>query len=434
MKLISLELQGFRGLADQTINLEPKPFRSDGLQPTDGLQPIVFIGTNGSGKSSILDAIALLLSWMTSRLVKPKAPGKSLEQSDIKIPDAAQALLRLTLAPDASPLTVTWKLACTLEGLNLKSTGKYDELNHWLNSHRSRYEQDPNLPLPTLVYYQSHRHLKNLKPLKSLKKEGFQRLDIYKDVFSDQPVDFDSLFQWLNYQAAVEDNQRLHTNLDYRDPQLSIVRKACSRLLNDYGELQIRRETTNTTIILQKNGVTLNIEMLSDGEKNLLTLAADLARRLAIANPNLSDPLQGEGVVLIDEIELHLHPQWQSIIIEKLCTTFPNCQFILTTHSPQVITNLDRAYHLAPSPVGTRCESVPTYGKDSNRILETIMGTSERSPDVKQELYQLFELIDAGHLSEAKNRHRRLLDMLEGQEPELGRAEWLIERCEALGR
>lgn len=429
MKLISLELKGFRGIANQIIDLKP------GSLLSGGLHPIVFIGSNGSGKSSVLDAIAMLLSWMTTRLIKPNGQGRSLQQSDIRSPDASQAFLRLALAPDlGSDLEIAWQLAYTQAGLNPKSARKYDQLNDWLKGHRDLYEQDPNLALPSLVYYPSHRQFKATQQISSLKKEGFKRLDIYKDAFPEQLVDFESLFQWLNYQAAVEDNQRLNTNLDHRDPQLSVVRKACSRFLEDYGTLHIHRTATNTAVVVQKHGVTLDIKMLSDGEKNLLTLAGDLARRLAIANPGLDDPLQGEGIVLIDEIELHLHPQWQSSIIEKLCTTFPRCQFILTTHSPQVITNLDWVYLLDASPQGTICQLVRTYGKDSNRILETIMGTPERSPAMKAKFDRLFRLIDEGKLSEAHRFRLKLRDELQEDAPELVRAEWIIKRREVLGR
>ena len=146
MKLISLELKGFRGIANQIIDLKP------GSLLSGGLHPIVFIGSNGSGKSSVLDAIAMLLSWMTTRLIKPNGQGRSLQQSDIRSPDASQAFLRLALAPDlGSDLEIAWQLAYTQAGLNPKSARKYDQLNDWLKGHRDLYEQDPNLALPSLV-------------------------------------------------------------------------------------------------------------------------------------------------------------------------------------------------------------------------------------------------------------------------------------------
>ena len=77
-------------------------------------------------------------------------------------------------------------------------------------------------------------------------------------------------------------------------------------------------------------------------KKSLLALVGDIARRLILANPSLENPLYGEGIVLIDEIELHLHPKWQREVINKLREVFPNIQFILTTHSPQVISEISR--------------------------------------------------------------------------------------------
>jgi predicted ATP-binding protein involved in virulence len=81
-----------------------------------------------------------------------------------------------------------------------------------------------------------------------------------------------------------------------------------------------------------------NFNQLSQGEKSLI-LVGDIARRLAMMNPKLDNPLLGKGIILIDEIDMHLHPQWQRSIIQRLQTTFPNCQFILTTHSPLVISD-----------------------------------------------------------------------------------------------
>lgn len=90
---------------------------------------------------------------------------------------------------------------------------------------------------------------------------------------------------------------------------------------------------------IEKDGQLLTVNQLSDGEKCLIAMVSDLARRMAIANPT-GDPLQGEGIILIDEIDLHLHPKWQRMIVPKLLEVFPNCQFIISTHSPHVLTHI----------------------------------------------------------------------------------------------
>ena len=112
-------------------------------------------------------------------------------------------------------------------------------------------------------------------------------------------------------------------------------------------------------------------------------MVLDLTRRLAQANPAMEDPAsEAEAVVLIDEIELHLHPKWQRQIVHKLRTTFPLCQFIATTHSPQVIGEVeyDRIHVLADGEVYCPTHS---FGVDSSRVLEEIMDTPPRTAEVE---------------------------------------------------
>ena len=172
-------------------------------------------------------------------------------------------------------------------------------------------------------------------------------------------------------------------------------------------------------------------QQLSDGEKGLLAMAGDLARRLAIANPGLPDPLQGEEIVLIDEIELHLHPKLQRKIIPSLKNTFPNCQFIITTHSPQVISEVKSVYLLRSIPEGIIAEPRRTFGQDSSRILEELMGVSDRPEDIKKRLRELFRLIDDGKITEAKRMQEELEKEI-GDDPEFASADMLIRSQEIL--
>ncbi|MEW6499462.1 MAG: AAA family ATPase, partial [Cyanobacteriota bacterium] len=188
---------------------------------------------------------------------------------------------------------------------------------------------------------------------------------------------------------------------------------------------------------VEKQGQELIVNQLSDGEKCLLAMVGDLARRLALANPTLKNPLQGEGVVLIDEIELHLHPKWQREIIPALTRTFPNCQFIVTTHSPQVISEVkpNGIYILEATSEGVvakRPES--SFGRDSNRILEDLMGVSARPQEIKDELLELFRLIDKGDLDGARQLRQQIADQIGTDEPEFVRADVLMRRKEILNR
>jgi AAA15 family ATPase/GTPase len=102
---------------------------------------------------------------------------------------------------------------------------------------------------------------------------------------------------------------------------------------------------------------------LSDGYKTLLGLVIDLSMRMGLANPHLSDPLSAEAVVMIDEVELHLHPSWQHRVLADLLRTFPNTQFILTTHTPFIVEALNN--HLKRQQLGNE----PTGDKDIDRLL-----------------------------------------------------------------
>jgi predicted ATP-binding protein involved in virulence len=187
---------------------------------------------------------------------------------------------------------------------------------------------------------------------------------------------------------------------------------------------------------IQKHNEELIINQLSDGEKCLLAMVGDLARRLAIANPGLDNPLQGSGVVLIDEIELHLHPKWQRDSIPALTRTFPNCQFIVTTHSPQVISQVkpEGIYILEKTEDGIAVKQPESsYGRDSNRILEDLMDTPERPQPIKETLLELFRLIDEGKLSEARQLKNNLAQEIGSDEPEFASADMLIRRKEILG-
>ena len=131
------------------------------------------------------------------------------------------------------------------------------------------------------------------------------------------------------------------------------------------------------------NKTTLNIRQLSDGEKCLMAMVGDIVRRMTIASPMLPDPLQGQGVILIDELDLHLHPLLQREVVSRLVETFPNCQFIISTHSPHIITHVktESLFFLDATADGLRSEHPQkSYGMTAERVLEDLMGLSTTRP------------------------------------------------------
>ena len=187
-----------------------------------------------------------------------------------------------------------------------------------------------------------------------------------------------------------------------------------------------------------KHGRPYYVDQLSDGEKCLLALIGDLARRLAIANSaNDNDPLKGDGIVLIDEIDLHLHPSWQRDIVPRLLKTFPNCQFFLTTHSPLVLNNVQpHNLFLVSNDQGCMTVSRPrsSFGKSVVRVLEDVMGLETTIPEpINSLLKSVFSYISGNNLEKAREGITSLRK-LGYDDPELNRAEALIRRREVINK
>jgi len=166
-------------------------------------------------------------------------------------------------------------------------------------------------------------------------------------------------------------------------------------------------------------------------------MIGDIARRLSMANPRMDNPLEGDGIVLIDEIDLHLHPLWQRVIVAKLTEVFPNCQFIVSTHSPQVLSHVKAEHIFLLQPQENDISIIkPTesYGKSTDRQLEDILGVESRPLEIKEELHQLYKLIQEQKLEDAKQLMAKLENKIEGREPELVKADVLIKRKEILGK
>ena len=214
---------------------------------------------------------------------------------------------------------------------------------------------------------------------------------------------------------------------------LAAFDKAVTRFLPGYRNLRPAGENNNHSLLIDCGATPLPVRQLSDGERGVLAMVLDLTRRLAQANPTMQDPAaEAEAVVLIDETELHLHPGWQRRIVGNLTETFPKCQFIATTHSPQVIGEVahDRIQILKNGEVYSPTHS---FGVDSSRVLEEIMDAPPRTEEVEELLTKLSQEVGRQRYEKAREllaqlvirlgegdaevtRIRTLLDFMEGEE------------------
>jgi len=437
MRATRLDLVHFRSAKQFTIDFEP------------GLN--LLVGINGAGKSTVLDGLAIMLSWAAARLRSAHAGGRRIVEMDIHN-EKAFSWLELTCATDpARDDTVFWRLTQTRKGRNpeldpqdpLHGMTALRALNDWAGGTREqigRSNEQVNLPL--FAYYPVNRSVLDI-PLRIRKPHTFALLEAYDGALT-TGANFRSFFEWYRNREDLE-NERFRESAPSagntssapftEDSQLRAVRKAIRTFLPEISEITIKRNPLRMEIT--KNGDRYRVDQLSDGEKCLFAMVGDLARRLAIANPNREDALEGEGIVLIDEIDLHLHPAWQRMVAPRLMETFPHCQFVVSTHSPQVFGEVDARCirRLTVDPVHGLVATTPqqAFGLDSSEILEEHMDAESRNRDISLQLKEIFRLIDLDEFTEARTRMQRLRDSVRGNIPELLRAESLMTMLEPVG-
>jgi hypothetical protein len=285
-----------------------------------------------------------------------------------------------------------------------------------------------NAPHPPLAVYFSPKRQLPGQPRSLPEAKPFDPSIAYSRALHDREVELREFMHWFRTQEKLG-----AANEPRRFKVLDALRAVVVELLPEFGNLRIQ-EQPRLGFMVDKRGQPFYLHQLSDGERGLLALVFDLTRRLAIANPESDNPIaEGVGLVLIDEIELHLHPKWQRDVLQRLRDIFKACQFVVTTHSPLVLGEVParcvRFLEFVNGKVGV---TVPAeaYGMDANRILQEFMGAPVRNRQVDGELKALFELIDQERFDAARAAIVDLERKLGEDEPELTRASSLIRFLE----
>ncbi|MCO7471137.1 AAA family ATPase [Stenotrophomonas maltophilia] len=246
-----------------------------------------------------------------------------------------------------------------------------------------------------------------------------------------------SLSLWLiakcleRMQTASEMGGRFN---DAQDDELALVNSALAAVLEHFRG--IRFDMKRSSLLVEwTNRVEPDLfNDLSDGQRSMIFLVADIARRICLLNPQLGmEALQRTpGVVLIDELDVHLHPHWQRLLVRGLKAAFPSVQFITASHSPQIIGELHPDEIILLSREGVTQPQV-SYGLTSSQVLEDIMGAEARTPEVERKLEEIFDLIEQGLLDQARAALDGLARIADGV-PELDRARSALKRREIIGR
>jgi len=396
----------------------------------------VLIGLNGAGKTAILDSIAISLIPMISRFLKKNGNRIFFKDTDVR---NGEFFSKIYSGIDYH----FWSINKTI---NVKKQNNVlGELDSLSSKILSDLENNSSANVPILAYYSTTRILfeENLKYGFDKSKPEFLQFNAFKNCFNTSVNSFNDFIQWFEEEEGYEDKVRLDNDNNYRNPKLQAIRKSIELFLNgfesmqaDFKNIRIKKERNNnhlkyqspivSNLVINKNGIDFQISQLSSGEKMMLMLIVDIARRLSIANPSLDNPLLGEGIILIDEIDLHLHPQWQRDIVPAITQTFPNCQFIMTTHSPQVLSKVKKESVRLIEDNAIIYNIPNTYGRDSNSILGDIFNTLERPKHIKMKIDECFKNIDEESFEIAKKQLDELIAILGEDDLDLIRAKSLL--------
>lgn len=426
MRIKSIKLINYRGAVSLNIDFHR--------------QLNVFIGVNGAGKSTILDSLAIMLSWLVNRLKNTNASGQQISETEINNGQGT-AIIEITGGTEDSQ-EITWKIVKTRTGyIHAGERSNFSQLNEYTQQiQRQITEHQGEINLPLFVYYSVNRAVLDI-PLKIKTKHQFDSLSAYENALT-SGSDFRTFFEWFREREDLENENRKYREDEIKpegfcfpDPQLEAVRETVERFLPDFSNLSVRRNPLRMEVTKKNKIVTVN--QLSDGEKCLIAMLGDLARRMAIANPQNPYPLTGTGVIIIDEIDLHLHPQWQRFVVPKLLEVFPNCQFFISTHSPNIITHVqpESLHFMEQTEMGIKFHPVQeSYGKNVDRILEDLMGLETTRPkEIAEALKDIYEQISQNQLEAAKKKINDLRAKIQ-DDPELIKAEVIIRRKEIIGK
>ncbi|RMN89215.1 ATP-binding protein [Pseudomonas coronafaciens pv. coronafaciens] len=414
----------------------------------------VLVGNNGAGKTTLLKSVATSLSWLVARVRTPKGAGSRIDEGAIQNGAVTssigidvyddQIVDSLICGPDFH-----WEIAGTLKGRKAASSTVLGELSMLTEGYRSVLTAKSDTSLPLLAFYPVERSVLDI-PLKVHAKHTFDQLDGYDNALG-RGVDFRRFFEWFREREDAENETGIPTELltklsqklsidteiwklltrehaSSRDRQLTAVRTAVEAFMPGFTKLRVKRKP-RLHMAIDKDGKTLNVSQLSQGEKSMMALVGDIARRLAMMNPGLENPLHGNGIVLIDEVDLHLHPKWQRSLIAQLTATFPNCQFLLTTHSPLVISDSkDVLVYVMDD--GELIEQDSLYGLDANQVLWSVMDTDIRNEAVQAALDEMQHFLIRGELDEARTIYGVLAGELSADHIELAKASLLIRKLE----
>ncbi len=437
MYVSKIRMQNFRCYTDFTMQFSPKV--------------TVIVAENGKGKTAILDGLAITMAPYLAAF--PGIKARNFQPNDVRmVMDVPQTqdelqikrmkyLLPVVLETEVKAddgKAYSWKRELkSVKGKTSSVSAKFvsdygkriaDELNQ---------PGDQDIILPVLGYYGTSRMWNDSSLLKR-KKVDLSRSSGYVECL-EPSGSYNTFAQWFRYatESALEyDHIIAEKKLNKKNPYreiLNAINKAIVTCIQSMGwtDLKYSFAAQNLLICHPEKGE-LPLEAMSDGARSVISMAADIAYRMARLNPDMGEDvtLKTSGVVLIDEVDMHLHPSWQQTVVNDLVKAFPKVQFIVTTHSPQVLTSVPaeciRILHWDNDLVDIE-EPTFSLGAESSQLLRDIQHVESRpgSLPIVQALQRYLQLVneDKWDSEEALALRETLDRWSQGREPALVRAD-----------
>jgi predicted ATP-binding protein involved in virulence len=398
LRIDRISLENFRCFETCELNLHPKL--------------TILVAENAQGKTGLLDAVSLALDVFVQSMINGRVSGgfkatdirQTFGQDNRMTPHVPVAFKADGMC-DGHELSWSRSLsrASARSRTSLKGTAKFREIVLAMRQRVDFPEQttDERTILPAVAYYRIDRiQIDQHQRLRSWPaRQELGRRVAYLDCLSPSASyhAFVKWFEkrWMLLQSAVS---KFAPEYDRPEDQLTIVRSAVAAVLQPTGWTDLTWEMPlgGTSDFVEQGFLAavhpqsgrLPLKSLSDGVRNMVALVADLAHRCVRLNPHLGEDAAKNtpGILLIDEVDMHLHPRWQQLIVELLQTAFPAMQLILTTHSPHVLSTVDadsiRVLHLDRGHGETRKPTTQTLGDGSAEVLAGVMDVNP-IPDVE---------------------------------------------------
>lgn len=398
----------------------------------------VVCGVNGAGKSSVLDAAAHLLSAVPPILQGEGRLGFDAGDTENISVGETSARWRLNLERGGNELS--WSSAAFFD-VEERGRGAQPKIDWGFLAELRDTKDEPETVLPYVGYVHSSS-TRIPTTFAEWQNLTHKRLLAYRGAFDSEAHQFTDLELWFEAEENLENEARIRVrNLGLQLASLRSIRTALTGFLTALGHQKITeifvvrthsddpREPAKGRIAVKKDGDTFFFDQLSDGERRLVLIVTDVARRMALLNPGMEDARLSPGVLLIDEVDLHLHPTWQRRVAGALRAAFPNLQFIVTSHSPQVLASVANTSIVLLEDGKLVPRKAPVSGRDTNSILEDFMDTPARPPEVAARIRALMAAVEP----DPESARRQLADLeqaLGQDDPDVVRARAMLDFLE----